>query len=141
MARERGGPALRFQLLVYPVVDGTREYPSHEENAEGYFLTTEGMRWFWAHYAPDVATRASPHASPIRADLSDLPPALVLTAEYDPLRDEGEAYAAALAESGIDVQLERHPGQIHGFFGMTGVFDAARRAFDGAAASLRRALA
>jgi acetyl esterase len=142
MARERGGPALRHQLLVYPVVDGTREYPSHEENAEGYFLTTEGMRWFWGHYAPDAAARANPYASPLQADdLSGLPPAFVLTAEYDPLRDEGEAYAGALSRAGVPVRLERYGGQIHGFFGMTGLFDTARRAFDEAAGALRRALA
>lgn len=141
MARDRGGPGLRHQLLVYPVVDGTREYPSHEENAEGYFLTTATMRWFWGHYAPDAAARRNPYASPIRADdLSGLPPAFVLTAEFDPLRDEGEAYAEALAKARVPVRLERYGGQIHGFFGMTSVFDAARRAFDEAAGTLRRAL-
>jgi acetyl esterase len=141
MARDRHGPALRQQLLVYPVIDGTREYPSHEANAEGYFLTTEAMRWFWAHYVPDAADRANPYASPIRAsDLSGLPPAFVLTAEYDPLRDEGEAYAAALSAAGVAVRAERYAGQIHGFFGMTGLLDGARRAFDAASAALREAL-
>lgn len=142
MARDRGGPDLRYQLLVYPVIDGTREYPSHDENAEGYFLTTATMRWFWGHYVPDAATRTNPYASPIRAsDLGGLPSAFVLVAEFDPLRDEGEAYAAALAKAGVPVRLERYAGQIHGFFGMTGLFDSARRAFDEASGALRRALA
>jgi len=142
MARDRGGPALRHQLLVYPVIDGTHEYPSHEENADGYFLSTVAMRWFWNHYVSDQATRANPYASPIMArDLGGLPPALVVTAEFDPLRDEGEAYAAAMREAGTSVRLERYAGQIHGFFGMTGILDAARSAFDDAAGEVRRALA
>jgi acetyl esterase len=140
LARERG-PALRYQLLVYPVTDHSFETPSYRENGEGYFLSAAMMRWFWAQYLEDAAQGADPLASPLRAaDLSGLPPALVLTAEYDPLRDEGEAYAARLRAAGVPTELRRTPGQIHGFFSMFDVMDDGRAALDGAAAALRTAL-
>ena len=102
MARDRGGPALRFQLLVYPVTDADFDTPSYRDNADGYLLTRDAMKWFWNHYLSTTADGA--HPSPRRCappSLSGLPPALVITAEFDPLRDEGEAYAKRLEEAGV----------------------------------------
>jgi acetyl esterase len=142
LARDRGGPALRFQCLFYPVVDCDFGRPSYRENAEGYLLEVAAMRWFWDHYVPDAARRSDPHASPLRAPRLDiLPPALVVTAEYDPLRDEGEAYAARLREAGVRVTCTRYDGMIHGFVQFEAVFEKGRRAVDEAAAALRAALA
>ena len=139
MAREQGGPPLRFQLLIYPAVDARMGYPSIDENGTGYFLTKADMHWFYGHYGADPSDwRASPL---LAADHSGLPPALVLTAEYDPLRDEGEAYARKLEEAGVPVTLRRYDGQIHGFTIMTAAVDRAREAVDRAAADLRQALA
>jgi acetyl esterase len=141
MARDRGGPALAFQLLVYPVTQPGLETASYRENAAGYLLTREGMRWFWNHYLAREADGTEPYASPLLArDLRGLPPALVLTAEYDPLRDDGEAYARRLAEAGVPVTLSRYPGMIHGFFRMTTILDQARAALDEVAGALRKAL-
>ncbi|HEY8491534.1 MAG TPA: alpha/beta hydrolase [Dehalococcoidia bacterium] len=140
MVRDRGGPPLRFQALVYPVTDCNFETPSYRENAEGYMLTRDAMRWFWSHYAPGEADAASPYASPLRApDLRGLPPALVITAEFDPLRDEGEAYARRLQEAGVPTVLTRYDGVIHGFFTMLDILDQARQAVDQVGAALRRA--
>jgi acetyl esterase len=142
MARDRGGPPLRFQLLVYPVTDGTMGSSSMRENGEGYFLTAEAMRWFWDHYAPDPADRSNPYAAPLAAaDLAGLPPALVITAEFDPLRDEGETYGARLREAGVPVAVSRYDGMIHGFFTSGALFDAAGKAVAEASAALRAALA
>jgi acetyl esterase len=141
MARDRRGPALRYQLLVYPVTCGRMDTPSYRENAEGYLLTHSAMAWFWDHYVPAAKDRDQPYASPLRAArLDGLPPALVLTAEFDPLRDEGEAYAARLREAGVPTTLRRYDGLIHGFFGMGALIDRARAAFDETAATLRTAL-
>jgi acetyl esterase len=140
-ARDRGGPALRAQLLVYPVIDASFETASFRDNAEGYFLTGGHMRWYWDQYVPVVAQRSDPLASPIRApDLSGLPRAHVVTAEFDPLRDEGEDYARALEAAGVPVTAHRYDGMFHGFFGMGAVLPAARDAMDTACASLRAAL-
>lgn len=127
-----------FQLLVYPVVDFDGSYPSMQENANGYFLEAATMSWFLSHYLGG-RDRSNPRVSPIRSsDLSGLPPALVVTAEFDPLRDEGEAYAHALQRAGVDVELVRYDGLIHGFFDMDHLPDCAvARAH--AAASLRAA--
>jgi acetyl esterase len=142
MARDRGGPPLAFQLLVYPVTVHRYDTPSYTENAEGYLLTREAMRWFWQHYVSRPEDGQQPYASPLLArDLRGLPPALVVTAEYDPLRDEGEAYARRLAEAGVPVTLTRYPGMIHGFFRMTLIVDKARALLDEAAAALRKVLA
>jgi acetyl esterase len=141
MVRERGGPRVTFQLLIYPVTDFRFDTPSYSDNATGYLLTTAAMRWFWNHYLRDAADGGSPFASPMRAaDLHGLPAALLITAEYDPLRDEGEAYAARLRDAGVAAVTSRYDGQIHGFVAMAGVFPAARRAIDEAAAALRAAL-
>jgi acetyl esterase len=133
---------IRFQLLVYPVTDGTQSQPSITENAEGYFLTAEMMEWFWGHYV-GVGDRLDPRCSPLHvADeaLVGLPPALVITAEFDPLRDEGEAYAARLAEAGVAVTASRYDGVIHGFFSMRDLVPEGKAAVDEACAALRAAL-
>lgn len=120
--RDEGGPALAGQLLIYPVTDHyDAEYPSYTENGEGYGLTRPGMQWFWDHYLVSPDQGADPLASPMRAkDLTNLPPALVLTAEFDLLRDEGEAYGARLGRSGVDVRTVRLDGVNHGFFALAG---------------------
>jgi len=140
MARDRGGPAPGFQLLVYPVTDPDFERPSYRENAEGYLLTRDVMEWFWDQYVPDAARRHDPYAAPLRApDLSGLPPALVVTAEYDPLRDEGEAYARRLEEAGVRVRCRRYPGMIHGFLSFSDVVDQGKEAVAEAGTALRAA--
>jgi acetyl esterase len=140
-ARDRGGPAIAFQLLVYPVLDVAGDTASWREFADGYHLTADGMRWYWDHYLGGADGRA-PDASPARAAfVGDLPPALVLGAEYDILRDEGEAYAARLAQAGVDATASRCPGVIHGFFRWRAVTGAAEDALQEAAAALRSALA
>ncbi|HVO27892.1 MAG TPA: alpha/beta hydrolase [Candidatus Margulisiibacteriota bacterium] len=142
MARDRGGPRLVFQLLVYPVIDGACDTISYRDNGDGYLLTKDMMQWFWNHYVGEAGDRFNPMASPLRAhSLKGLPPALVQTAEFDPLRDEGEVYAARLSEAGVAVQLTRYNGMIHGFFGMASVIDRAKTAIDEAAAALRAAFA
>jgi acetyl esterase len=140
MARDRRGPKLRFQLLIYPVTDYRFDTPSYQQNAEGYFLTRDLMAWFWNHYAPDDVARRNPQASPLRAtDFRGLPPALVITAEFDPLRDEGEAYAARLREAGVPVTLTRYDGMIHGFFGLPGAIARGKDAIAEAGRALRGA--
>ncbi|MYH68007.1 MAG: alpha/beta hydrolase, partial [Dehalococcoidia bacterium] len=141
-ARDEDGPAIRFQLLVYPVTDHDYGTDSYRDNADGYLLTRDGMEWFWNHYLGPDGDGSHPHASPLRAeDLSGLPPAHVITAEYDPLRDEGEAYAKRLQEAGVDVTQTRYAGQIHAFYGMHGVLDDATNAADESAEKLKAALA
>jgi acetyl esterase len=118
LAKERGGPHLRFQVLFYPVTDARFDTKSYDQFADGYFLSRETMKWFWSHYAQNTATRDKPTASPLRAtveELRNLPPALIITAECDVLRDEGEAYAARLKEAGVPVIVTRYPGMIHDF--------------------------
>jgi len=126
MARERGAPPITSQVLVYPVIDAACDAPSYTENGEGYFLEATGMRWFWDHYLGPDGDGTHHHASPIHAeDHSALPPAVVITAEFDPLRDEGEAYAAALEAAGVPVVARRYDGMIHGFVSMPMVFPEA----------------
>lgn len=138
MARDRGGPEVTFQLLIYPVTDADFDTPSYIDNAEGYFLTRKSMQWFWDHYVPEAERRNEPYASPLQGDLAGLPPALLQTAEYDPLRDEGEAYGAALQAAGCDVQATRYDGLIHGYFGMQEAVAASRRAMRQACDALTR---
>lgn len=140
-ARDERGPTIRFQLLVYPVTDHNYETASYNDNAEGYLLTRDGMEWFWNHYLGPDGDGSHPHASPLRADdLSGLPPAHVITAEYDPLRDEGEAYAERLRGAGVAVTQTRYAGQIHAFYGMHGVLDDATNAAQESAEKLKAAL-
>jgi acetyl esterase len=142
MARDRGGPPLVYQVMIYPVTDYSYGTGSYREFADGYLLNKELMTYFWSQYLADEADGRSPHASPLRApDLSGLPPALVITAEYDPLRDEGEAYAARLREAGVPVTLTRYDGVFHAFFVMSTVVDQCRAARQEAAAALRAAFA
>ena len=140
MCRDRGGHLPIHQLLIYPVTDFCFETASYSANGEGYFLSTDMMRWFWHHYLETDADGAHPHASPLRApNLAGLPPATVLTAEYDPLRDEGRAYAQRLAAAGVPTQYTNYDGVFHGFFGMTEQLPRARQAIDEACAALRKA--
>ena len=140
IARGKSTPRLAYQLLVYPVMDYDFETPSYIENAEGYFLTRDTMKWFWAHYIRNEADGLDPRASPLRADdLVGLPPALVITAEFDPLRDEGEAYAARLRDDGVPVTVTRYDGMIHGFWQMAALLQQSRDALQQAAEGLRAA--
>jgi acetyl esterase len=135
------GPDIDFQLLVYPVTDLTLSHRSIEENAEGYFLTKATMEWFVDSYLGDQDPK-DPAVSPLHApSLAGLPAALVVTAEYDPLRDVGEAYAARLRDAGVPTQLIRYEGQIHGFFAMPTMLDDGRHALDTAGAALAAVLA
>ncbi len=137
--RDAGGPALAAQLLLYPVTDlSSNESGSYRELAEGYFLTRTAMQWFTGHYLASAEQGCHAEASPLLAsDLSSLPPALVITAEFDPLRDEGEAYSERLRHAGVPVILSRYPGMIHGFVSMRGVLAGGREAIQEAAQFLR----
>ena len=116
-ARDRAGPSLDLQVLIYPVTDADFERTSYTDPDHQLLLTRDAMIWFWDHYLPEASRRTDPDASPLHAsDLSGLPPAVVITAEHDPLRDEGEAYAERLAKAGVAVDFRRHDGQVHGFF-------------------------
>ncbi|MEU5865841.1 alpha/beta hydrolase [Nonomuraea sp. NPDC047529] len=136
-AREEGGPPIVLQVLVYPATDATRHWRSYDQNGEGYFLTTAHMRWFWDCYQPDRERRGEPYSSPLGADVSGLPPALVITAGHDPLRDEGEAYARHLRHCGVETETVRYEGLFHGFFGTGSVLPAAADATDRVCAAIR----
>jgi acetyl esterase len=126
-------PGLAAQLLIYPATDAHGDYASREENGEGYYLDVPTMTWFIDQYAPSVAARQDPRISPLLApSLAGLPPAVVVTAEFDPLRDEGEAYAAALAAAGVPVTMRRYDGMVHGFMDMGGFSPAAKAALEDA---------
>jgi acetyl esterase len=142
MAQERAAPSLMHQLLAYPVLNYAFDLPSHKENAEGYFLTKDMMVWFWRQYLNTDADGENPLASPLRArHLRGVASATILTAEFDPLRDEGAAYAARLREAGVSVSYKCYEGLIHGFFGSVKVVEPARKAMEEAAAALRAAFA
>lgn len=133
-------PKICHQLLVYPVTDSRLDYASYKENGTGYFLSSEMMRWFWHHYLENESDGENPIASPLRAEsLSGLPPATILTAEYDPLRDEGAALAERLKADGVPTLYTNYPGVFHGFFAMTEQVPRARKAVDDACAALRSA--
>lgn len=143
MARDRGGPALRHQLLIYPVTDSDFDTASFRENGGGeYFLGGDAMRWFWAHYLGETPADAAPLAHVLRtARLADLPPATVIAAEYDPLRDEAMAYAARLDAAGVAVDAAVASGMIHGFFSMFEAVPDAWRWIERGAGNLKRSLA
>jgi len=139
-ARDAGGPRLCHQTLIYPVTDFAFDTASYRENGEGYLLSRRMMEWFRGHYLGELARGAEPQASPLRAEsLEGLPPAHVLTAEFDPLRDEGEAYARRLAEAGVPTLQRRYGGVFHGFVSMFGQLAAGDAALDDAARALRGA--
>lgn len=129
MSRDRGGANLVFQLLVYPVTDYDFTTHSYSKYSNGYLLTKESMIWFWDHYLNDPDDGLNPYASPLKTDdLSGLPPALLITAEYDPLCDEGESYAKRLKASGINCKYLCYGGMIHGFFSMSNDIDKGKDA-------------
>ncbi|MEU3413183.1 alpha/beta hydrolase [Streptomyces sp. NPDC006658] len=142
MARDAGGPKLLTQLLVYPNTDYLADTPSRRENTDPLLFNDKSVHWYWDNYLATPEDGAHPLASPLRAaDHAGLPPALVITAEYDPLRDEAEGYARRLRECGVPAETTRYPGTTHGFFTMSGTLDAARRAVEQAARHLRTAFA
>ncbi len=132
MCRDRDGPSLAMQLLIYPVTDFDRDTQSMHDNAEGYLLTRATMCWFDDSYLPEENREQlanNPYAAPLRAtDLAGLPPAVVIVADYDPLCDEGLAYAKKLSQAQVPTTLLRYPGQFHGFFSMTKFLDQAIQA-------------
>lgn len=130
-----------FQLLLYPATDATRSLPSHRDFREGFFLTEASISFFVESYVPDPRDREDPRVSPLfTKDLSGAPPALVMTAGFDPLRDEGRAYAERLREAGVAVELREYEGAIHGFVSMAGLLAIGREALDDAVRALRMAL-
>jgi acetyl esterase len=132
-ARREGGPQLAWQVLIYPVTDADLDNDTYRDPENQLLLTRESMVWFWDHYAPDPASRRNPDASPLQAadaDLDGLAPAVVLTAEHDVLRAEGEAYADRLRGAGVPTEMRRFPGQMHGFFSMVGVLPGSAAGLD-----------
>ena len=145
LARDRQGPKIAYQMLFYPVTDArpdtSSRYPSRIDNGSGYLLTSAAMNWFFSHYFNNPDDAANPLASPIIGVLTGLPPASVITAGYDPLHDEGKAYADALRDAGVPVKYLPNPGMIHGFMWLTGVIEHARGVLDEAGRHLRDAFA
>jgi acetyl esterase len=139
MARERGGPAIKFQLLIYPCTDVDPTRRSMIDNGEDFFLTRAAMEWFYSHYINED-DHEHHFVAPIRADLSDLPPALVITAEFDPLRDEGNDYGRLLQRAGVPTTVSCYDGMIHGFFSMSSILDKAKVAQAQAVRALQGAL-
>ena len=141
MARDAGGPAIRQQVLIYPVTDVMRETRSYADFADGYMLTRDSMRWFIAHYLRSKDDARDWRVSPLRApSLAGLPPALIVTAGFDPLRDEGEMYAGRLRDAGVMVDYVCYGGMVHGFAGMGKLIDTAQRVVSLIGDTLRQAL-
>jgi acetyl esterase len=139
MAQDSREFSVALQLLIYPMTDQSRAYPSYERNAQGYMLTTAALHWFMDNYIPDHEDRKDPMASPmLRPSLEGLPPALVISAEFDPLVDENEAYARRLKEAGVRCDYVCFPGMIHPFFTLGGVVEDSAKAEALAAKALRR---
>jgi acetyl esterase len=144
LLQDRGGPDICHQLLVYPAVasPAVHDFDSYEENAEGYFLETEATEWFHDHYVADERDHRNEYFAPLLAgDLAGVPPASVVTAGFDPLRDEGIAYAEALEADGVSVEHYHYEDMIHGFFGMVGMVDAAGDAVANLGSDLQDAFA
>jgi acetyl esterase len=141
LLRDGTGPRLAFQLLVYPVTQHLADTPSARAADDPVFFNARSVRWYWEHYLRSPEDGRDPRASPLLAGRFDtLPPALVITAEHDPLRDEGERYAEKLAAAGVPVRLSRYDGMVHGFFAMTRQLSGAREAHAEAAAALNEVL-
>jgi acetyl esterase len=141
-ARGAGGPDIAHQLLIYPATDQRLAHPSIDRNAEGYLLTKKAMEYFRAKYLPHSADFADWRASPLLAkSLADLPPAYVITAGYDPLVDEGRAYAERLAKEGVEVAYREYPDMVHGFILYGGVIDTANAAVQECCETLKNAFA
>lgn len=141
MARDAGGPDIAFQLLIYPAVDMRLDSPSIAENADGYVLTRDHMHWFRDHYLGEDGPRTDARVSPLLAEShSGLPPALIITAEYDPLRDEGKAYADKLSAAGVETKHSLYDGMIHVFFQLSAILDGGRAAVAESVAALRSAI-
>jgi acetyl esterase len=141
-ARAAGGPPIALQVLVYPVTDCDLESTSYRDPANQLMVSRESMAWFWDHYAPDPEARLHPDASPLRsASFAGLPPAVILTAEHDVLRDEGELYATRLVKAGVPVRHRRFPGQMHGFFTMVDALPGAAAGLEYVAAAVDEHLA
>ena len=142
MARDRGGPKIGFQLLIYPATDAGLDTPSQKQfQDDGYILSKQDMVWFWDHYLNGDKDKTNPYACPAEASsLRGLPPALVVTAGFDPLRDEGETYAARLQEAGVKAECIRYEGVTHGFVLMAAVLDEARKSIADMGAALKAGL-
>ena len=141
-ARDEGAPRIAFQALIYPAVEHGWDTGSAHENAEGYLLQRESMHWFWNHYVPDKSLADDWRVSPLKAsDHAGLPPAFIATAEFDPLRDDGRAYHAALHDAGVPVTYVEYDGMIHGFYWMQGVVDGTKRLHADLAEAIREGLA
>ncbi|WP_209123313.1 alpha/beta hydrolase [Alkalihalobacillus sp. BA299] len=140
MAKDRGGPDIAYQLLLYPVTDFRFNTQSYVDNGKGFYLEEPAMHWFADQYFSNTEVeKLHPYASPLLAkDVSGLPPALVITCEYDVLRDEGEAYAERLKEAGVPVELTRYDGQIHGFLWMPVIMDDAKKGVEQIATALKK---
>jgi len=141
LAAQHQKPKISYQCLFYPVTDARNDSPSYAEFAEGFFLTANMMDWFWQQYLPKAGQGDDPLASPLRAaSLAQMPPTTLITAEFDPLRDQGEAFARRLREAGVSVRDQRCDGMIHGFISMAPVVERAAQVLSEAAADLRQAL-
>ncbi|MGE0682933.1 MAG: alpha/beta hydrolase [Candidatus Binatia bacterium] len=142
MAADRGAPSLAYQLLIYPVTNYAFDTPSYRDNADGYLLTREMMQWFWKQYLSTDEDGKNAYASPMQArEVRRTAPAFVITAEFDPLRDEGEAYGERLKKEGVPVEMKRYDGAIHGFFSFGHIMDQGKQVVADAAARLKAALA
>ena len=142
MARDRGGPEIRSQVLIYPITDCNFETASYKENGAGFGLSETAMRWYWDCYLESPDEGGQPYASPLQAeDLAGLPRALVITAEYDPLRDEGEAYGERLRTAGVPTTVTRYKGLVHGFVKRASIVPEGRQALEQIGRELRDALA
>ncbi len=140
MMRDRGGSPLAFQLLIYPMTNFIADTASLKENAEGYFLTAKDIEWFLKHYLNNEEEKKNPLASPmLAADLSGLLPALIITAEYDPLREDGELYGQRLKEADVSVTVSRYHGMIHGFVSLGSVLDQGKQGVAESCAALQTA--
>jgi len=139
-ARDRNGPKVLCQGLIYPATNlSALDTQSHKDFSEGFFLTNEALEWFRSQYVPKPEVRTDPYVSPLLAkDHSNLPPAVVITAQFDPLRDEGEAYAEKLEQAGVPVEFVRFDGMLHGFISFVGLMDQAADALDLIAARVKQ---